>query len=340
MLKFPVNDGIVTIRNTIMTPTECATIAATPKDPAKKVEARHKNFKVVIHPEFSDQEITIGGATSDMTGVPRSIAEHRLDIREGYSPVRQKEWAGPGARQGNPSRGAKTGRGGNPARSILPRLVIQLGHGEEAQWSNPSAATPLSVSWTPTKAIIKYRWPNKMRKRRLSTQVMGPDIGLFCEPSAASSRAKLYPNGKASPSASLRSQKAMQILPGASHHGEHNITYRPRTSVKGQILADFLVEKPDDASPEASMIETSQEPWTLFMDGSSCVDGSEYEALIVGLRIVTQMGVRNVHVLVEVLKEKSIQEREMATTVEEEGPTWMTPIIEYLRDDVGNNWSS
>nr|GFC93066.1 reverse transcriptase domain-containing protein [Tanacetum cinerariifolium] len=26
-----------------------------------------------------------------MTGVPRSIAEHRLNIREGYSPVRQKK---------------------------------------------------------------------------------------------------------------------------------------------------------------------------------------------------------------------------------------------------------
>ncbi|GJS37779.1 reverse transcriptase domain-containing protein [Tanacetum coccineum] len=56
--------------------------------------------------------------------------------------------------------------------------------------------------------------------------------------------------------------------------GEHNITYRPRTSVKGQILANFLVEKPDDAPPEALVIETPQELWTLFTDGSSCVDGS------------------------------------------------------------------
>nr|GEX43213.1 reverse transcriptase domain-containing protein [Tanacetum cinerariifolium] len=38
-------------------------------------------------------------------------------------------------------------------------------------------------------------------------------------------------------------------------------------------------------------------------------------------------------VLVEVLKEKSIQEREMATIVEGERPTWMTLIIEYLRDE-------
>ncbi|GJX26949.1 reverse transcriptase domain-containing protein [Tanacetum coccineum] len=36
-------------------------------------------------------------------------------------------------------------------------------------------------------------------------------------------------------------------------------------------------------------------------------------------------------VLVEVLKEKSIQDEEVATVVEEEGPTWMTPIMEYLK---------
>ncbi|GJW67212.1 reverse transcriptase domain-containing protein, partial [Tanacetum coccineum] len=32
--------------------------------------------------------------------------------------------------------------------------------------------------------------------------------------------------------------------------GEHNITYRPKTSVKGHILADVLVEKPDEAPPD------------------------------------------------------------------------------------------
>ncbi|GJW52479.1 reverse transcriptase domain-containing protein, partial [Tanacetum coccineum] len=104
--------------------------------------------------------------------------------------------------------------------------------------------------------------------------------------------------------------------------------YRPRTSVKGYILADFLVEMPDKAPPDASVVEIPQESWTLFTDESSCVDGSgvgliltspegteftyalrfqfttsnneaEYEALIVGLRIAAQMGVRNVHVSVD-----------------------------------------
>nr|GEW27027.1 reverse transcriptase domain-containing protein [Tanacetum cinerariifolium] len=107
--------------------------------------------------------------------------------------------------------------------------------------------------------------------------------------------------------------------------GEHNITYRPRTSVKGQILAAFLIEMPGDVSQAVPAAVTQEEPWTLFTDGSSCVDRSgagliltnpegveitntlrfqftasnneaEYEALVAGLRIATQMGVKNVQV--------------------------------------------
>ncbi|GJY29743.1 reverse transcriptase domain-containing protein [Tanacetum coccineum] len=93
----------------------------------------------------------------------------------------------------------------------------------------------------------------------------------------------------------------------------------PRTAVKGQILADFLIEKPEtDAVLPQSEVKL-QEPWILFTDGSSCVDGSgagliltnpegmeftyalrfeftatnneaEYEALIAGLRIAARMG--------------------------------------------------
>ncbi|GJZ18013.1 reverse transcriptase domain-containing protein, partial [Tanacetum coccineum] len=114
MIKFPVDGEIVTIRSTILMPTECAAITTTPKDSVKKAEAGQEIFKAAIHPDFPDQEITIGGALStkgraelcallkwnldifacqpsDMTGVPRSIAEHRLNIREGYLPVWQKK---------------------------------------------------------------------------------------------------------------------------------------------------------------------------------------------------------------------------------------------------------
>ncbi|GKA97139.1 reverse transcriptase domain-containing protein [Tanacetum coccineum] len=122
--------------------------------------------------------------------------------------------------------------------------------------------------------------------------------------------------------------------------------------------------------------EELPEPWTLFTDRSSCVDGSgagliltnlegaeftyalrfrfeatnkeaEYEALIAGLRIAEEMGVKNLQANVDSrlvanqvngtyianeteLKEKSINELEVLAVVEEEGNTWMTPIYEYL----------
>ncbi|GKC14141.1 hypothetical protein Tco_1010923 [Tanacetum coccineum] len=74
MLKFAVDGGIVTIRSTILIPPECATVTTSSKEILKEAKVRHENFK-----------------PSDMTGVPRPVAEHRLNIREGYSPVRQKK---------------------------------------------------------------------------------------------------------------------------------------------------------------------------------------------------------------------------------------------------------
>ncbi|GJT19319.1 reverse transcriptase domain-containing protein [Tanacetum coccineum] len=215
----------------------------------------------------------------------------------------------------------------------------------------------------------------------------------------------------------------------------YDIQYRPRTAIKGQILADFIVERPEEESSDELMAEPEvlPEPCTLFTDGSSCVDGSgagliltnpegeeftyamrfrfeatnneaEYEALIAGLRIAEQMGVKNLQanvdsrlaanqvngsyiakesgmvqylnkvktltksfkefsikqiprsenkkadalskiastsfahlnkqVLVEELKEKSINKKEILDVVEKEGNTWMTPICEYLTKEI------
>ncbi|GJS48764.1 reverse transcriptase domain-containing protein [Tanacetum coccineum] len=208
-----------------------------------------------------------------------------------------------------------------------------------------------------------------------------------------------------------------------------------KTSVKGHILADFIVERPEDDPLDTPMKDKEELPdlWVLFMDGSSCIDGSgagliitnpegieftyalrfrfnatnneaEYEDLIAGLRIAEQMGVRNLQanvdsrlvanqvngiyiekepgmikylekvknlasafkefsikqvprgenkktdalskmastsfthlskqVLVEELKEKSIDEKEILAVVEEKGHTWMTLIYEYLTEEI------
>ncbi|GJY06353.1 reverse transcriptase domain-containing protein [Tanacetum coccineum] len=215
----------------------------------------------------------------------------------------------------------------------------------------------------------------------------------------------------------------------------YDIQYRPRISIKGQILADFIVERPEEESPDELMVEPKElpEPWTLFTDGSSCIDSSgagliltnpegveftyamrfrfeatnneaEYEALIADLRIAKQMGVKNLQAnvdsrlvanqvngsyvakesgmvqyleiiktltsnfkefsikqvpqsenkkadalgkiastsfahlskqaLMEELKEKSINDKEVLAIVEEEGHTWITPICEYLTKEI------
>nr|GEW01801.1 reverse transcriptase domain-containing protein [Tanacetum cinerariifolium] len=79
MLKFPVEGGIVTIRSTTLIPLEERTCLT--------------NFKVALHLDFPDQENLdiFAWQPSDMTGVPQSVAEHRLNIQEGYSPVRQNK---------------------------------------------------------------------------------------------------------------------------------------------------------------------------------------------------------------------------------------------------------
>ncbi|GJX59623.1 hypothetical protein Tco_0291013, partial [Tanacetum coccineum] len=54
MLKFLVDGGIVTIRSTILIPTECATVTTLSKEILKEAEVCHKNFKVALHPNFPD----------------------------------------------------------------------------------------------------------------------------------------------------------------------------------------------------------------------------------------------------------------------------------------------
>nr|GEU90864.1 reverse transcriptase domain-containing protein [Tanacetum cinerariifolium] len=216
---------------------------------------------------------------------------------------------------------------------------------------------------------------------------------------------------------------------------EHDIQYRPRTSVKGQILADFIVERLEDGTPDTPMEDREElpDPWILFTDGSSCVDGSgagliimnpegmeftyalrfrfnatnneaKFETLIASLRIAIQMGIQNLQVnvdsklvanqvnriyiakessmirylekvknlantfkefsikkiprgenkkanalskiastsfahlskqvLVEELREKAIDEKEILVVVEEEGHTWMTPVCEFITKGV------
>ncbi|GKB23619.1 reverse transcriptase domain-containing protein [Tanacetum coccineum] len=66
--------------------------------------------------------------------------------------------------------------------------------------------------------------------------------------------------------------------------------------------------------------------------GSKLSPGDNKKADALSKIALTSFAHLSKQALVEVLQEKSIHEKEVTTVVEEDGPTWMTPIMEYLKD--------
>ncbi|GKA15121.1 reverse transcriptase domain-containing protein [Tanacetum coccineum] len=120
--------------------------------------------------------------------------------------------------------------------------------------------------------------------------------------------------------------------------GKHDIIYKPRSAVKGQVIADFIAECPNNTSPlqikeTSETFSESQDKmpvWTLYTDGASGSDGSgagliltdlvgkeityalrfdfptsnnkgEYEALIAGLELALRVEVRHLQVFTDSL---------------------------------------
>ncbi|GJW73136.1 reverse transcriptase domain-containing protein [Tanacetum coccineum] len=193
-----------------------------------------------------------------------------------------------------------------------------------------------------------------------------------------------------------------RLLKWSFELGEYDIHYRPRTSVKEEILADFIMEHPEDDPPDTPMEDKEEllNSWVLFTDGSSCIDGFGAGLILTNpegaeftytlrfrftamanqvngsyiakepqmikylekVRALTstfkEFSIKQVprgenkkadalskmastcfvhpskQVLVEQLKEKSINEKEVLAVEEEEGCTWMTPIHEYLMEEI------
>ncbi|GJR06618.1 reverse transcriptase domain-containing protein [Tanacetum coccineum] len=117
--------------------------------------------------------------------------------------------------------------------------------------------------------------------------------------------------------------------------GEYDIQYRQKTSIKGQILADFIVERPEDNPMDMPMEikEDLLDLWTLFMNGSSCID-----AFGAGLILTNSEGAKFTYTLRfrfnatnnEAEYEALIVGNRIAEQIEEEGDTWMTLIYEYI----------
>ncbi|GFZ05203.1 hypothetical protein Acr_17g0007750 [Actinidia rufa] len=186
-----------------------------------------------------------------------------------------------------------------------------------------------------------------------------------------------------------------RLLKWSVELSEFHIEYKPRTAIKAQALADFIVEsthedtpQPETPPPEAGIPKepTSAKDlahWILFVDGSSNQHGcgaglviqapsgeqmeyairmgfkatnneAEYEALLAGLRVATELGAQSLDifsdsqlVVNQVQWEYLAKDARMIAYLDElaqalgsptqilqteESPTWMDEIVDYLQE--------
>jgi ribonuclease HI len=125
----------------------------------------------------------------------------------------------------------------------------------------------------------------------------------------------------------------------------HNITYAPCSAIKSQVLTDFVAEWTEMQTPPAPI---EHKTWTMYFDGSVMKEGAgvglvlisplgirmkymvrlhfltsnnaaEYEALINGLRIAVELGIKRLEIIGnsklvvgQVMKDKNCVDPKMA----------------------------
>nr|GEX84764.1 reverse transcriptase domain-containing protein [Tanacetum cinerariifolium] len=137
--------------------------------------------------------------------------------------------------------------------------------------------------------------------------------------------------------------------------GEHNITYRPRTTgrwptdsdangskkytvnvdsklVANQVLGTY-VAKEDNMIKYLEIVKGLVNGFTTFSI-SQVPRSKNKQADALSKIASTSFAHLSKQVLVEVLEDKSIKEKEVAAVIEEDGPTWMTKLVDYLKEGV------
>ncbi|GKB85565.1 reverse transcriptase domain-containing protein [Tanacetum coccineum] len=318
MLKFPVNGGIVTIRSTILMPTECTTIAATPKDSEKRLKYMEKKDveKMAFHTshgvycyikmpfglknagatyqrlvdkafdrqigrnmEIYVEDLVIKSHTE--TELLRDIEEtfHRLQkINMKLTPQKYTFGATEGMFLGY---------------MISPEGIKPCLDKTEAVLQLPSPRTIKEVQSLNGKLASLNRSLSKSAEKSLPLfktlkKCIKSDIHWTPEVEQAFKQLKQHLVKLPMLVAPTPNEELIMYL-SASYGAISTVLMTERDTIQtpvyfGQILADFLVEKPDDAPPEESMIETPQDPDETLLDDRKearklCIKARQYELL-------------------------------------------------------------
>nr|GEY48818.1 hypothetical protein [Tanacetum cinerariifolium] len=302
MLKFPVEGGIAIIRSTILIPTKCASVTTSSVTPEEK-RTRPANFTIALHPDFPDQEVVIGGSLSD---------KGRTKLcSEGYAPVRQKK------------------RGHAPERARAIQAEVQK-----------------LVDVEIMREVYYHDWlsnPFMVKKHDGSWRMLPSNTTAEAdkEKTAFHTRQGVY--GYTKMPFGLKNA-------GATYQRLMDKAFESQVGRNIEVYMDDMVVK---SHTKAKMVRDIEETfWTLRkinmkLNPKKCSFGLA-EGVFLGY-VITPEGIKPCpdkiavvlqlpspqtvkEVLVKVLKDKSIKEKEVATVIEEGGPTWMTPIVDYLKE--------
>nr|GFA00217.1 reverse transcriptase domain-containing protein [Tanacetum cinerariifolium] len=410
MLKFPTEEGIVTIRSSLLIPAECASVDTSSVTPGEK-KARSANL-TVPYTQTSPIKKWWWGDRYPTKGA----LKHRLNVREGCPPVRQK----------------KRGQAPERTKAIQAEVekLIEAGIMREVYYhdwlSNPIMVKKHDGSW---RMCVDFTDLNKACPHDCYPL---PEIDWKVESLSADEEKTTFHTGhgvycftkmpfglkNAGATYQRLMDKAFENQMGRNievyvddlvvkSHTEAEMvkdmeeTFQTLRKINMKLnpkkcsfgLAEGVFIGPDDRtgdSPDASLLYkpcvTGSETKLLTDGKTDFITGlcskktskifsgisyhasnneAEYEALIVGLRIATQIGVKNIQanvdsklvanqvlgtyiakednmikylniakglVLVEVLETKSITAKEVTAVIEEEGPTWMTKLVNYLKE--------
>ncbi|GKA97005.1 reverse transcriptase domain-containing protein [Tanacetum coccineum] len=384
MLKFPVAGGILTLKTSKIIPIKCTTVSRPERQPLTALQAIEKRIKVAINPDYPEQTIMIGSTLTeegrnklcDLLQRKKGEVKQRAGTRP-YKKKLRNSWM-PGVQKLNEKLAslnrflAKSGEKSLPFFKTLKKCTKKsdIHWTEEAesafkQMKQLIAELPTLTAPEEKEELIVYLAATKEA------------------PCFKRSGSELHINGKIGLGIGTCQQASEKILLGTPNYTDHGPTHK---------AIERLEEDSLDAPMEVE--EELTEPWILFTDGLSYTDGSEagliltnpegaeftyalrfrfettnneaeYKALIAGLRIAEEMGVKNLQENVDsrlvanqvngtyiakeadmiwylkkvriltngfgITQREAINELEVLIVVEEEGDTWMTPIYKYLR---------
>nr|GEU44023.1 hypothetical protein [Tanacetum cinerariifolium] len=274
MIKFPVAGRIVTLQSNRIGPLECSMVSK----PGVPRSAINQELCGLLRRHLD----VFAWKPVDITGVSWHIAEHRLNVYDGCLPIRQKK------------RGQAPER--NKAISEEVKKLVDADIMKEVHYhswlSNPVMCTKKSdFQWTPdAEGEIKEMKQSIAELPMLTAPKEKEELIMYLAAAkeAISTVLMTERDGKQVPvyfvSCILQGPEINyttmeklilalvtgRLLKWRSELREHDIQYRPRTSVKGQILADFIVERSKDEAPDTPMkdMEELPDPWILFTDGS------------------------------------------------------------------------